>query len=53
MSAKTTSTKPKRSPEEQRILEEVAEVRGWEWAEAHAELILEQARHLGELPEQE
>lgn len=38
-----------RAPEEQAIIDGVAELRGEEWAEEHAELILDQARHVGEL----
>lgn len=40
---------PQRTPEEQAIIDQVAEWRGKEWAERHAELILEQARQIGEL----
>lgn len=38
-----------RTPEEQRIIDSVAEGRGEEWAEEHAELILTQARLIGDL----
>lgn len=43
-------TKRSRTPAEQRILDQVAERRGREWAERHAELILCQARCVGQLP---
>lgn len=42
-------TKPKRTPEEQQVLDAVAKIRGQDWVDANAELILEQARALGEL----
>ena len=42
-------TKPKRTPEEQKILDAIARRRGREWAEKNAALILELARALGEL----
>lgn len=38
-----------RTPEEQQILDSVAERKGEEWAEEHAELILAQARLVGEI----
>jgi hypothetical protein len=44
--------KPKRTPEEQAIIDVVAEREGREWADRHAYLILEQARALGELDEE-
>ena len=44
---------PKRTPEEQEIIDLTAKSQGLEWAEAHAELILDQARSIGELPERE
>lgn len=45
----TNGTKPKRTPEEQEILDAVARGRGAEWTEANAELILNQAREFGDL----
>ena len=42
-------TKPKRTPEEQRILDRVAADRGAEYAEQNASLILKQAEMVGEL----
>ncbi len=39
-----------RTPEEQSIIDLVARSRGREWAEAHAESILTQARAAGDLP---
>jgi hypothetical protein len=44
---------PDRTPEEQEIIDLVARDHGKEWAEAHAQLILDQARSLGKLPEKE
>lgn len=38
-----------RTPEEQRMIDLVAEIRGREFAEENAELILAQARLVGEL----
>lgn len=38
-----------RTPEEREIIEKVAERRGQEWAEHYAELILAQARAIGDL----
>ena len=43
----------KRTPEEQEIIDVVARSRGREFAEKNAALILEQARALGELAEEE
>lgn len=40
---------PERTPEEQAIIDEIAESRGEEFAEEHDELILHQARLVGEL----
>lgn len=37
------------TPDELRVLEDVAASRGWAWVEEHAELILDQARAFGEL----
>lgn len=42
-----------RTPAEQRMIDEVARNRGEEWAEKQAELILTQARLVGELPDVE
>lgn len=47
------STDKKYSAEEQRILDTLARTRGQEWVDAHAELILDQARSMGQLPERE
>lgn len=41
--------KPKRTPEEQSFIDVVARSHGREWAETHAELILNQARSIGDL----
>ena len=38
---------PKRTPEEQSIIDDVARGNGRDWAEMHAELILDQARAIG------
>lgn len=38
-----------RTPQEQAILNEMAELRGEEWVAEHEELILTQARLVGEL----
>ncbi len=45
------TTRPKRTPEEQAILDLMAETdeRGREWVEKNAELILDQAREFGNL----
>jgi hypothetical protein len=43
------TTKPMRTPEEQRILDWAAETEGKEFVEKHEHLILEQARAMGEL----
>lgn len=45
----TRTAKPNRTPEEQRILDLVAPDEGQEFADANAELVLEQAREIGEL----
>lgn len=45
-----SGSKRKRTPEEQRILDRVADRKGEAWAERHAELILCQARCAGQLP---
>jgi len=42
-------TDSNRTPEEQRVIDQVAESRGREWAEAHKELILAQAHLVGEI----
>jgi hypothetical protein len=42
-------SKPKYTPEEQEILDAIAKDRGREWADRHAELILEQAQSVGQL----
>jgi hypothetical protein len=39
-----------RTPEEQEILDLVAQGEGREWTEAHAESILDEARDIGHLP---
>ncbi len=44
-----SGTKPKRTPEQQSFIDEVAAMNGKEWAESHAELILDQARAIGNL----
>jgi hypothetical protein len=44
-----TPPKPKRTPEEQEILEIVARGKGWDWVNRHEHLILEQARAMGDL----
>lgn len=44
-----SSDESERTPEEQEIIDQVAKTRGEEWAEEHAELILAQARLVGEL----
>ena len=36
-----------RPPEEQQIIDEIAETHGREWAEEHEELILKQAQYVG------
>lgn len=38
-----------RTPEEQRVIDQVAESHGREWAEEHAELIIAQAQLVGEI----
>lgn len=38
-----------RTDAEQEMIDSVAELRGEEWAEEHAELILDQAQMVGEL----
>lgn len=38
-----------RTPEEQRVIDSIADVRGEDWAEEHAELILTQARLIGDI----
>ena len=43
------TTAPKRTPDEQRIIDQVAADHGAEFAEKHAHLILNQARDFGEL----
>ena len=48
----TTGTKqkqPRRSPEEERLLALMAEQRGRKFVDENEELILEQARQMGEL----
>ncbi len=40
-----------RSPAEQEVVDKVARSRGREWAELHADLIIEQAKHIGDLDE--
>lgn len=40
---------PERTPEEQAVIDDIAESRGEEFAEEHDELILDQARLVGEL----
>jgi hypothetical protein len=51
--AARTEVKPKRSPartpEEQSVLDDVERTHGAAWVERHAELILEQARFIGNL----
>ncbi|MGQ5515954.1 hypothetical protein [Halococcus saccharolyticus] len=44
-----SGNKPGRTPEEQRVIDWVAEDKSEKWAEEHAELILAQARLVGEL----
>ncbi|WP_435334759.1 hypothetical protein [Haloarchaeobius sp. TZWWS8] len=44
-----TDDKQKRTPEEQQIIDKVAERKGEEYAEDHAKLILLQARRVGAL----
>src|SRR5262249_47995488 len=46
-----TGASPRRTPEEQRLIDEVAQTEGREWADAHAALILNQARAIGNLPD--
>lgn len=48
-SDESTDKDPERTAEEQRILDEVAKSRDEEFAEENAELILAQARLVGEL----
>lgn len=43
------SSKSNRTPEEQQIIDVVAERKGLDWAEDHEELILTQARLVGVL----
>lgn len=45
-----TTDPANRTPEEQQIVDSVAATKGREWAEEHAELILAQARKVGDLP---
>jgi hypothetical protein len=40
---------PERTPEEQSVLDQVVRTHGAAWVERHAELILEQARFIGNL----
>lgn len=42
-------TDSNRTPEEQRVMDLVAESRGREWAEEHAGLIIAQAQLVGEI----
>jgi hypothetical protein len=42
--------RPGTTPEERAILEIVARRKGWEWVDHHRDLILDQARLVGELP---
>jgi hypothetical protein len=44
-----TGIKQNRTAEEQSIIDQVARSEGKEWAEAHSQLILDQARAFGEL----
>jgi hypothetical protein len=44
-----SETEQDRTPEEQRVLDEMAKRRGEEFVDKHAELILAQARKVGEL----
>jgi len=44
-----TGTKPKRTAEEQSCIDAVARMNGKDWAESHAELILDQSRSIGDL----
>jgi hypothetical protein len=44
-----TEQSDERSAEEDEVLDAVARSRGREWAEAHAALIFDQARALGEI----
>ena len=44
-----TGMPPKRTAEEQSFIDVVARSHGKDWAEAHAELILDQARAIGDL----
>jgi hypothetical protein len=39
----------KRTAEEQEILDAIARSRGWDWVNAHAEMILNQAHNYGDL----
>lgn len=47
----TIFTQGKRTPEEQAILRAVARSNGQAWVDEHADLILDQARAIGDLPE--
>jgi len=38
-----------RTPEEQRVIDKVAEEKGEEWAEDHAGLIIAQAKKIGDI----
>jgi hypothetical protein len=44
-----TGTKPSRTAEEQDVIDWIAQTKGKEYAEAHAEFILAQARAFGDL----
>jgi hypothetical protein len=46
-----TGTRPKLTPDEERIVNLVAKSHGEEWAMEHLELILDEARSVGYLPE--
>jgi len=43
--------KPRRTPEEQAVLDQVTRTHGTAWVGRHEELILDQARSIGTLPE--
>jgi hypothetical protein len=45
----TPTTQPDYTPEEQEILAGVAGEKSWEWVNRHADLILAQARSVGQL----
>jgi hypothetical protein len=44
-----TSTKPKRTAAEQSVIDSIAKYRGVEWAERHADLLIAQAKGIGDL----